>query len=110
MLTIKNIKKRLLNKDIDILENGIWRITNVSETKSNYKIDIQKISNDNSNIISFFLNRQKQKNNYTLYIHKVGSTLQHIPITTQTLSNAKDFMFQLEFSIIGCLKPLNPTS
>lgn len=103
MLTIDNIEKSLSNNVIAVFDDSYWKIIKVYSTNFQYRIDVEE--NTTKEQCWFSLIRKKDNNGYTLYTHIKGKKLKNLTLTNETLSTPKEFLFQLECSLISILSP-----
>lgn len=103
MLKIDNIEKSLSNSVIAVIDDSYWKVIKVYSTNFQYRIDVEE--NTTKEQCWFSLIRKKDNNGYTLYTHIKGKKLKSLTLTNETLSTPKDFLFQLECSLISILSP-----
>ena len=104
MLTIENIEKSLLDNVITMVDESYWKVVKVYSTKFQYRIDVEETITNKQ--CWFSLIREKSNEGYTLYTHVSGKKLRQVSVTNQTLQTPKEFLFQLECSLISILSPV----
>lgn len=104
MLTIENMQKSLSNNVVAVLDDSYWKVIKVYSTNFQYRIDVEE--NTTKEQCWFSLIRIKDNNGYTLYTHIKGKKLKQVSVTKQTLSTPKDFLFQLECSLMSMILPV----
>jgi hypothetical protein len=115
MLTIQNIEKELLNNVITLsrisvgtwlLNDSYWKIVKVYWTDFQYRIDLIETHTNKECYFSLLRNKENQFGRYILYTYVNGKKLKHVHLTKQTLSTPKDFLFQLECSLLSMILPV----